>query len=84
MLSPVCVHLQEPSSTHLSLANVIKPLVRTNQRRGRDNVAGDNLSDMRVKLSVLWENRTVMHLSVNAEAIFTRKAHSGTISKPPG
>jgi hypothetical protein len=82
-LSLVCVRRQEPSSTQLSLANVIKPLVRTNQRRDWDNAAGDNLSGIRVKLSVLWENRTRMHLSVDAEAVFTRNAHSRTLSKPP-
>jgi hypothetical protein len=39
---------------------------------------------MRVKLSLLRENRTKMNLSINAEAVFIRNAHPGTLSKPPG
>ena len=40
------------------------------------------MSGIRVQLSVLWGNRTGMNLSVNAEAVFTRNAHSATLSKP--
>jgi len=72
----VCVRLQEPSSTHLSLANVIKLLV--------SNAAGEYLGGMRVKLSVLCENRTGMNLSINTETEFIRNAHPGTLRKPPG